>query len=143
MKTQLTSIISILLLLFVGACQPQEEPAVDERPIRSADAGPAKVELVQNDGQYQLLVDGQPFYIKGAGLEFGSVEQLAEHGANSFRTWRTDNGQDTGMEVLDEALEHASIYSFFGLCANHNVDGFVLQWAGSSPVAKRRTSQYL
>jgi len=106
MKTQLTSIISILLLLFVGACQPQEEPAVDERPIRSADAGPAKVELVQNDGQYQLLVDGQPFYIKGAGLEFGSVEQLAEHGANSFRTWRTDNGQDTGMEVLDEALEH-------------------------------------
>ena len=106
MKTHLTSILSLFLLLFVVACQPQEEPAVDERLVRSADSGPANVELVQNDGQYQLTVDGQPFYIKGAGLEFGSIEQLAEHGANSFRTWRTDNGRDTGMEVLDEALEH-------------------------------------
>ncbi|MBX2822677.1 MAG: hypothetical protein KTR29_23470 [Rhodothermaceae bacterium] len=106
MKTQLTSIISMLLLLFVAACQPQEETVVDEGLVRSADAGPAKVELIQNNGQYQIMVDGQPFYIKGAGLEFGSVEQLADHGANSFRTWRTDNGQDTGMEVLDSALEN-------------------------------------
>ena len=42
---------------------------------------------------YQLFVDGEPFYINGAGLEFGDVEALAEHGANSFRTWRTDNGR--------------------------------------------------
>ena len=44
-----------------------------------------------------------PFYIHGAGLEFGNIEALATHGANSFRTWRTDNGRDTGTEILDRA----------------------------------------
>lgn len=66
-------------------------------------AGPVKVELKNEAGKYQLYVDGKPFYIKGAGLEFGNVEALAAHGANSFRTWRTDNGRSTGQEVLDRA----------------------------------------
>lgn len=65
--------------------------------------GPIHVELRNDAGDYQLFVDGEPFYIKGAGLEFGDVERLAAHGANSFRTWRTDNGVETGLEVLDRA----------------------------------------
>ncbi len=64
---------------------------------------PAIVEIRHVDGKYQLFKDGDPFYIHGAGLEFGNVEALATHGANSFRTWRTDNGQSSGMEVLDRA----------------------------------------
>jgi hypothetical protein len=76
--------------------------------------GPVKVELQNDNGDYQLTVDGEPFYIKGAGLEFGDVEALAEHGANSFRTWRTDNGVQTGREVLDEAYEHG-LYVTMGL----------------------------
>ena len=64
---------------------------------------PATVEVRQVDGRYELYKDGQPFYIHGAGLEFGDIERLARHGANSFRTWRTDNGRDTGMEILDRA----------------------------------------
>lgn len=64
---------------------------------------PAVVEIRQVDGKYHLFKNGDPFYIHGAGLEFGNIEDLASHGANSFRTWRTDNGQDTGMEVLDRA----------------------------------------
>lgn len=55
---------------------------------------------------FQLLVNDEPFYIKGAGLEFGSIPKLAAHGANSFRTWRTDNGQRSGKEVLDDALKY-------------------------------------
>lgn len=55
---------------------------------------------------FQLLVNNEPFYIKGAGLEFGSIPKLAAHGANSFRTWRTDNGQRSGKEVLDDALKY-------------------------------------
>lgn len=54
---------------------------------------------------WQLFLDGEPFYIKGAGLEFGKMEALAEHGANSFRTWRTKNGRRTGKQVLDQAHE--------------------------------------
>ncbi len=64
---------------------------------------PSKVEIRQVDGKFQLFKDGLPFYIQGAGLEFGDIEKLAAHGANSFRTWRTDNGRDTGMEILDQA----------------------------------------
>jgi hypothetical protein len=72
----------------------------------AADDGPIPVEVVEKDGRYQLLRGGEPYEIFGAGLEFASVERLAEHGGNSFRTWRTDNAQFTGQEVLDEALRH-------------------------------------
>lgn len=66
----------------------------------------SKATIVQNEEGFQLLVNDAPFYIEGAGLEFGSIPKLAAHGANSFRTWRTDNGQRSGKEVLDEAHEY-------------------------------------
>ena len=62
--------------------------------------------IVKTDAGYQLYVNDEPFYIKGAGLEFGSIPKLAAHGANSMRTWRTDNGQRSGKEVLDEAHQY-------------------------------------
>ena len=64
---------------------------------------PAKVELHEQNGKYELTVDGEPFYVRGAGLEFGIIESLAKHGGNSFRTWRVENGQVSGLEVLNEA----------------------------------------
>jgi len=64
---------------------------------------PKKVELLQHNGQYQLTVDGEPFYIKGAGLELGSIASLAGYGGNAFRTWRVNNGEKTGRQILDEA----------------------------------------
>jgi beta-galactosidase/beta-glucuronidase len=48
-------------------------------------------------------VDEQPFYIKGAGLELGSIQQLAAFGGNAFRTWRVENGDKTGIQILNEA----------------------------------------
>ena len=72
-------------------------------PDPSTADGPAVVRVVEADGRYTLTVDGEPFYIKGAGLEFGDYDALAAHGGNSLRTWRTDNGQETGREVLDRA----------------------------------------
>jgi hypothetical protein len=77
------------------AAQPRPQP------------GPAvKVQVKESGGGYQLLVAGEPFYIKGAGLEFGDQERLASHGGNSFRTWRTENGVDSGRKVLDRALKN-------------------------------------
>ena len=87
------------ITLFLSACCAMGVWAGD-----AADDGPIPVEVVENDGRYQLLRGGEPYEIFGAGLEFASVERLAEHGGNSFRTWRTDNAQLTGQEVLDEAL---------------------------------------
>ncbi len=66
--------------------------------------GPKVVKVERVDTRYILTVEGEPFYVKGAGCEFGNIASLAEHGANSFRTWRTDNGIHSGQEVLDEAL---------------------------------------
>ena len=64
------------------------------------------VELVKQGEQYLLLRGGQPYEVKGAGLEFSDVAVFASHGGNSFRTWRTDNEQSTGMEQLDEAARN-------------------------------------
>ncbi|MFT6857359.1 MAG: hypothetical protein ACJA0X_003348 [Cyclobacteriaceae bacterium] len=66
----------------------------------------SKASIIEGTNGFQLFVDGKPFRINGAGLEFASIPQLAEHGANSFRTWRIDNGDQTGREVLDEAHKY-------------------------------------
>ena len=67
---------------------------------------PSKVELKKQSQKYQLSIDGKPFYIKGAGLELGSIKSLADYGGNAFRTWRVDNGEKSGLEILDEAHRH-------------------------------------
>lgn len=66
----------------------------------------AKAEIIKSGTGYELLVDGNPFYINGAGLEFGSIPSLAAHGGNAFRTWRVENGKQSGLQVLDEAHAH-------------------------------------
>ncbi len=68
----------------------------------AASARPAQVQIVKIDAGYQLLVDGQPFRVNGAGLESGNLEALAASGATSFRTWRTEGGR----RLLDRAREH-------------------------------------
>jgi len=82
--------------LALFSCEQNKKLSVD----------PVKVTLEEEDGKFGLKVNGEPFYINGAGLEFGNIESLAKHGGNSFRTWRTDNGQRSGKEVLDEAFEN-------------------------------------
>ena len=58
------------------------------------------VKLVTNKaGNWQLLRDGKPYYIKGAGGS-ASKEKLAAAGANTFRTWGV--GDDLKQQ-LDEA----------------------------------------
>lgn len=69
----------------------------------SKKTGPVKAEIVQKDGRYQLLVDGKPYFAKGAGCEFGNIDALGKHGANSLRTWRTENGKEDALEILDKA----------------------------------------
>lgn len=71
----------------------------------------------------RLLVNGKPFYIKGAGLEFGDPESLAANGANAMRTWRTENGQTSGQQVLDKAWAHG-LYVAMGLEIARERHGF-------------------
>ena len=67
---------------------------------------PIKVEIVRVDNGFQVLRGGEPYVIKGAGLEFGDIATLAAHGGNSIRTWTTENNVETAAEVLDRALAH-------------------------------------
>ena len=65
-----------------------------------------KVEVVKTEEGYQLLRGGKPYFIKGAGREFGDIASLAAHGGNSIRNWTTVNDVETAQEVLDVAHAH-------------------------------------
>lgn len=93
--------IIIAIVLFLCACSNPEE-----KSIIANDSSISKSTIEHTKDGFQLMVNDRPFFIQGAGLEFGSISKLAAHGANSFRTWRTDNGKRSGKEVLDEAQQY-------------------------------------
>lgn len=73
-----------------------------------ASANPAipKVVLQQTAGHFQILRDGQPYFVKGGGGS-GNLELLKASGGNSVRTWDTDkaeivlaNAQRNGLTVM-------------------------------------------
>ena len=90
-------VISLLVFCSLMACVNKDN---------KEQTGPKQVTLVKEKGKYRLHVNGKPFYVKGAGCEFGNIEKLSQYGANSLRTWRTNNGRQTGKEVLDQAHEN-------------------------------------
>ena len=84
----------------------------------AAMAQPKKVTLENANGAWQMLVDGSPFYVRGAG---GHVQQkkLVEIGGNTIRTWGTDDAR----AVLDEAQSNG-LMVMMGLWVQHERDGF-------------------
>ena len=81
-------------------------------------AAPVPVELQQVDGNWQLLRDGKPYLIRGAGGD-GPLDRLAAAGANSIRTWNTNNVEP----ILDEA--HAlGMTVAVGIWLGHERHGF-------------------
>lgn len=82
------TLILIAVLLFVTACNSGKIH---------------KVEVQKTDGGYQLLRDGKPYFIKGAGIE-DHYEELANAGGNSIRTW--------GIDQWEEAFAMAEKYNF-------------------------------
>ena len=67
--------------------------------------GAAKVELVKNNNRWQLLRNGKPHYIHGAGGAGvdGPMDMLVDYGANSTRNWGAD---PKSVAALDKALKH-------------------------------------
>ena len=72
--------------------------------ISQADAVPVKIS--QEDGRFQLIRGGEPYEVRGAGLELADIGVFASHGGNSIRTWSTENPHITALEVLDNAHKH-------------------------------------
>jgi hypothetical protein len=92
--------VSMVLIITLFGCK--NEP---NNKNQEAENKPAKVTISKTNEKFELLVNNEPFYINGAGLEFGNIDALAQHNANSFRTWRTQNGKQTPQEILDKAQE--------------------------------------
>ena len=90
LSATLTAVLAACILVGCSADVEQSSTAV-------------KVEIVQTADGYQLMRGGEPYVIRGAGLEFGDIASLAAHGGNSIRTWTTANDVETAQEVLDKA----------------------------------------
>ncbi|WP_185964558.1 glycoside hydrolase family 2 TIM barrel-domain containing protein [Aliikangiella marina] len=66
--------------------------------------GPSKVEIVTENSKHKLLVDGQPFEVKGAGLNWDEKDKLSalkESGGNTFRTW-THQGAEAALPDVNK-----------------------------------------
>lgn len=72
-------------------------------PLPAIAESPSQVRIVHEAGRYRLLVDGQPYMVKGAGMADGGQETLAARGGNSFRTWSTGTDEANVRAMLDRA----------------------------------------
>lgn len=91
-------LIIVISTVFTLSCKIKQDVSNNLKP--------SKVTLINSSGKFQLLVNNEPYYIKGAGLEFGNISSIANHNGNSFRTWRIENGQKSAKEILDEAQKN-------------------------------------
>lgn len=79
----------------------------------------SKVEVVENENGFQLLKDGKPYYINGAGGTT-KLDRLKEYGGNSIRTWGV--GPETD-QVLEDALKF-DLTVCFGIWIGQERQGF-------------------
>jgi hypothetical protein len=83
-----------------------------------AESSAVPVRLERASQGYQLLRDGKPYFIRGAGGD-GSLALLARSGGNSVRTW----GADKVQEKLDEAQRLGRTVAV-GIWLGHERHGF-------------------
>lgn len=85
-------IIPIAALLILPLIYSHKNPTGSRTPL--------KVEIKKEGTNYLLTLNGNPYYIKGAG-GYSHFEDLKKHGGNSVRIWSTDGAK----EYLDKAHE--------------------------------------
>ncbi|MEO0582019.1 MAG: glycoside hydrolase family 2 TIM barrel-domain containing protein [Bacteroidota bacterium] len=100
-------IFSSLLLCFLWGCQSDVTPQTwgtyhFPRPD-------AKMTLVQENGSFEIMVDGQPFQIRGGGGRT-HLDELKAIGGNTIRTWSTFE-----MDTLLEQAQAAGLKVMVGL----------------------------
>lgn len=66
-----------------------------------------KVHIIKGENGYELIRNGEPFYIKGAGTNFDYLDELKEAGANTARIYDTlhlrktlDKAEALGLAVV-------------------------------------------
>ncbi|MGL1889207.1 MAG: hypothetical protein OCD76_22025 [Reichenbachiella sp.] len=115
--------VAFIALITISCSSPKEE----------TQQTPSTVKIVQTDGEYNVLVNGEVFDVKGVGLSYNEgtkFKTLADAGGNSFRTWNTKN--------MDLALDSAKKYNFMvavGLKMDKELHGF--DYSDSAAVAQQ------
>ena len=116
MNMKIFSIITAMfwfLLTMIGPVDAQDD--VDKET-----SDPVVVQLVQNNDSWQLVRDGEPYYVHGGGGG-GPLDLLADAGANSTRTWGVDD-VDEVRQRLDECHRHGLSVAF-GIWLEHERHG--------------------
>lgn len=103
------------VLIMVSSCNTSQKEG-QEKDV-------TKAEIVKTNAGFQLQLNGEPFYVKGAGLEGGNIARLKSHGGNAIRTWRTGDNTMSAGELLDEAQKHG-IYVTMGIDIARERHGF-------------------
>src|SRR5207244_4344533 len=95
-------------------------PATRQATAESPRPGPTPtvVRLVQTQDGYQLLRNGEPYFIKGAGGH-GDLKAVVAAGGNSVRTWGTDD-----LEPLLDEAEKLGLTVTVGIWLGHEGHGF-------------------
>jgi len=97
--------------------------------VRAGEEPKGAVRVVAAGAGFQLLRDGKPYFIRGAGGE-GSRELLAQVGGNSVRVWGTENLQ----AKLDQAHK-LGLTIAVGIWLGHERHGF--NYNDANQVAKQ------
>ena len=112
---------------------PTAGSAVDSAPAASPTTAPQKaataVRLTKTDSGWQLMRNGSPYFIKGAGGD-GSCELLAKLGGNSIRTWGAE-----GLEQQLDDAERNGISVCVGIWLGHEGQGF--SWSDPAQIAEQ------
>lgn len=112
-------IAALLLPLLLAACEnPAKKLPAQSQKNPASSATLVKTTLEKNAGRYQLMRDGKPYFIRGAGGS-NNLALLAASGGNSLRTWRTDNAE----HILNEAQQRG-LTVMLGLALGSERHGF-------------------
>lgn len=116
------SLRNLFYLMLVGTmplvgCQ-RTSVSSDATQAQVAPNGVIPVQVVQQQGQAQLLRGGKPYYIKGAaGLQH--YEAIRRAGGNSVRLWSTDFA-----DTLMDAAHQNNISVMLGIWLEREQEGF-------------------
>jgi hypothetical protein len=128
--------VASIAVFFLAACssgKSNSAPVVDSAPASSPATAPQKpaagVRLAKTEKGWELLRNGSPYFIKGAGGD-GSCELLAKLGGNSIRTWGTEGLQ----QQLDDAQRNG-ITVCAGIWLGHEGHGF--SWNDAAQIARQ------
>ena len=105
--------VLVIILFCIQSCK-QKDHKNDPRNV------PLKVEIKIEGDRFQLMVNGKPYFIKGARtLGTRYMDKVAENGGNAVRIGYNDNVK----EILDEAHRY-NLTVLFGLPVQAERNGF-------------------